>query len=131
MFNINEFYSRREIQEVLGGGEVIFLPNKDNIVTCACLNPDRNICSNEGEVRILVGTGDVRFRVANLLINETNRITPIRVFIRRAVRRYEYMGRFIVAEDPITTSSEINVFRDELHLKYDPVMAILMNRVSD
>lgn len=40
---IDEIYSRRQIQEMLGGGSVIFLPNKNGIVTCACLDPNLNI----------------------------------------------------------------------------------------
>lgn len=126
---INEIYSRNQIQEMLGGGSVIFLPNRDGIVTCVCLNPELNIC-NENQVRILVGEGPRRRHAANLLINEPNKSTPLRVFVKRAVNNYEYMGKFIVTEHT-ENINEINLFCDELQLEHNRIMAILMTKVSD
>lgn len=127
---LGEFYDRNYIQEHFGGGNVIFLPNKNDVVTCACLNPDRNICSIDNQVRILVGEGPRRRPAANLLINESNRTRPLRVFVKRAVNNYEYMGKFIVTEHT-ENINEINLFCDELQLEHNRIMAILMTKVSD
>ncbi|MEK7434085.1 MAG: hypothetical protein AABZ74_13195 [Cyanobacteriota bacterium] len=127
---IDEIYSRRQIQEMLGGGSVIFLPNKNGIVTCACLDPNLNICNIDNQLRILVAEGKGTRRAANLLINEPNKSTPIRIFIKRDVAAFQYIGKFVVTEYT-ENIKEINLFCDDLKLEHNRIMAILMTKISD
>lgn len=87
-------------------------------------------CNIDNQLRILVAEGKGTRRAANLLINEPNKSTPIRIFIKIDVAAFQYIGKFVVTEYT-ENIKEINLFCDDLKLEHNRIMAILMTKISD
>jgi hypothetical protein len=97
-FQINKTYTRQQIQEFVGGGSVHdYLPNKDNVVLCACLSQEYDPL--ELQV-ILVGRGTGVQQEAGLFCAQKQAVP---VFFKKVANLWEYAGNFKVSrwsEDP-------------------------------
>jgi hypothetical protein len=84
-------YSRHEIYDILGGGELeTYLPQKNNRILCACLNP---LLQPGAPSDILVGAAPRVEEKAAMLCQQGGAIP---VFLKRAPNRWEYVGKFRV-----------------------------------
>ncbi len=92
-FEEGEMYSREEIHEVLGGDLQSYLPQKDGKIVCGCFRRDRrgpyDGWNPEAPKEVLVGDAPVVKAKAKLLSQQGD---PICVFIKKAPRRWEYVG---------------------------------------
>ena len=85
------FYERTEIQARRGGGLVIFLPNIDGQVTCACLTPKKN--PDAPHVILVSREKPDVYKAGLMLVNQSGSIP---VFLKHAPKRWLYIGEFEV-----------------------------------
>jgi hypothetical protein len=83
-------YTRKEISGLLGGDPVQYLPMSDGLVTCACLTPKSN---PDAPNVILAGKSPHTVDRAKKLCKQGGTIP---VFIKRAAKAWEYVGRYEV-----------------------------------
>ena len=88
MFRIGHEYTRTEIHGVVGGSLQSYLPTKNGEVVAACLTRKYN---PEAPKVILVGRGPIIESAGKLL---SKQLTPIPVFIKKAVNSWEYQGQY-------------------------------------
>lgn len=96
-FKKGQYYTRKEINLVLGGGVQDFLPHKDGKVLCVCVTPDLNPHLPE---TILVGKGEQITRWGKVFAAQ---IEFIPLFVKRSTSTWEYIENYKVAslsEDP-------------------------------
>jgi hypothetical protein len=96
-FTRGECYSRREIAEVVGGGQIEYLPMEKGEVVCGCFRTDLNPGAPE---TILPGNGSQIIASARQFREQT-RAVP--VFLKRGVGAWEYVGDYRVkswSDDP-------------------------------
>ena len=91
MFSIGRAYTRNEIHAHVGGSKQTYLPTKDGSVVAACLTRELN---PRAPNVVLCGRGEHIARAGALLAQQH---TAIPVFLKRAVNRWEYQGKFTVA----------------------------------
>lgn len=88
MFSIGREYTRDEIHAHVGGSKQSYLPTKEGAVVAACLTRELNPRAPQV---ILCGQGE-RIAPAGAVLAGQRHSIP--VFIKRAVNRWEYQGRF-------------------------------------
>jgi hypothetical protein len=89
MFQPGAMYTRREIQDTIGGGVQSYLPSLDGNVVAACLRPDTN---PDAPKVILAGQGVQIERRAQRLVD---RRVAVPTFIKRDTNRWEYVGDYV------------------------------------
>jgi len=87
-FNKKEYYSRKEISEILGGSYQCALPHKNGEVVAGCYDPKMN---PNAPAEVLVGKGRDKEKYSRKLAEEKS-VVPI--FLKRASARYEFMGKY-------------------------------------
>ena len=85
-FIVGKVYTRDQIHELLGGSKQSYLPTVNNHVVCACLTKQLN---PDGPFRILVGSGPIVVRSAELLVEQGGSIP---VFVKQRVNEWRYTG---------------------------------------
>lgn len=91
MFIVGDEYTREDIQAQVGGGLEIFLPNKAGVVVAACLTKDKN---PRAPSVILCGVGEDIAAAGVILARQS---TAIPMFIKRGIKRWQYIGDFRLA----------------------------------
>jgi hypothetical protein len=92
MFKLNHFYMRREIADKLRGGLEPYLPTSSGRVVAGCFRRSNN---PQAPDVVLVGSGPrIRSSAAMLAAQKT----PIPVFMKDDINRWEYVGRFRVRD---------------------------------
>jgi len=95
-FFIGQTYTRDEIGDELGGSKQSYLPNVNERITCGCFNPER--VNPDAPEEILFGgpedTPEID-RAANLVFQQGQNGGDIRVFLKRQVNTWEYVGKFL------------------------------------
>jgi hypothetical protein len=86
MFEVGRNCIRRRIHKRLGGGIQDYLPHKDGRMVCGCFVPRLN---PNAPREILVGRGPEIRRWANVFQGQGDAVP---VFLKRASRRWEYVG---------------------------------------
>ena len=84
-------YTRRQINQEVGGNLQSYLPIANGRVVCACLRLDLN---PEAPCVVLVGNRKNVMMTGRLLSGQGGSIP---MFLRRAKHRWEYQGNFAVA----------------------------------
>ncbi len=88
-FNRNTFYSRSEINRVLGGGQVqAYMITRGGPVLAACIDPKVNPRAPE---EIYPGFGKMIQANAELALAQPE---PFYMFLKRGNKAYEYMGLY-------------------------------------
>jgi hypothetical protein len=90
MFIEGRQYTRDQIHEVLGGSKEAYLPHRDGVILCACIDPAKN---PEAPAIVLPGTGRDIERTADLLRRQGGSIP---VFLKDAVNAWRYVGEWEV-----------------------------------
>lgn len=90
MFKEGFEYTRDDIHSQFGGSKQSYLPTKGGLVVAACLTKDLN--SRAPQV-ILCGRGPIIESSGAMLASQGGSIP---VFLKRAVNRWEFQGRFRV-----------------------------------
>lgn len=90
MFRPGNQYTRREIHEHLGGSVVSCLPTSNGAIVAACLS--KKFSPRAPEV-VLCGRGARTTPVSALFARQK---TAVPVFIKSALNRWQYRGRFNV-----------------------------------
>lgn len=93
MFIVNEFYTRRQIHEELGGGLQDYLPTSKGRVVCACLTKELNPTL---PYTILVG-GSLRVKDRAAQLCSQREAMP--VFLKESTNKWRYAGLFKVDKD--------------------------------
>jgi hypothetical protein len=88
MFVIGEEYARRVIQEKVGGGLEIYLPNIAGVVVAACLKRELN---PRAPSVILCGRGPKLESAGTMLAHQR---APIPVFIKRESGAWLHVGMY-------------------------------------
>ena len=97
-FQIGEHYTRREINDRIGGEIVHGLPRSDGQIVCACLTPPDNPGAPE---TILVSKHGQTEERGRMLKSQKG---PIPVFIKDDVSKWRYVGDYRV--DRATTDPD-------------------------
>lgn len=92
MFMLCREYTRDEIHARVGGSKQSYLPTKAGIVVAACLTKELNPGAPQV---ILCGQGE-RITPAGEVLSRQHLAIP--VFVKRAVKRWEFQGRFTVSD---------------------------------
>jgi len=92
VFVIGRDYTRGEIHAHLGGSVVSCLPTHDGAIVAACLS--KTFSPRAPEV-VLCGRGARTTPVSAQFARQQN---PIPVFLKSASSRWQYRGRFFVAQ---------------------------------
>lgn len=92
MFILGSHYTRGEIHAQLGGSRVSCLPTRDGVIVAACLSKD---FSPQAPGVVLCGKGPRTSPVSALFAAQT---TALPVFLKNASSRWQYQGRFFVAQ---------------------------------
>jgi hypothetical protein len=91
-FQLHKTYTRKEIQELVGGGSVQdYLPNKGGVVLCACLSQGYD---PQAEQVILVGQGPGVQKQGDIFCAQSNAVP---VFFKKVANFWEYVGNFKVS----------------------------------
>jgi hypothetical protein len=88
---LNQPYSRREINKMVGGSTVAYLLYKDGEVLCGCFDPSSRYNPSAPE-EVLIGSGPIVEETAEMVYCQG---TPIPVFIYRAPAQWEYVGNYL------------------------------------
>lgn len=80
------FYTREQINAMLGGGVQALLPTKNARVVCGCFKMDQNPNAPE---EVLVNEGPQREASARTAVLQQ---TPFPVFVKREAQDWEYVG---------------------------------------
>lgn len=88
MFTIGQHYTRDEIHDRVGGSKQSYLPTLNGAVVAACLTQALNPRAPEV---VLCGRGPRIAEAGDLLAAQSE---PVPVFLKRAVNRWEYRGRY-------------------------------------
>ena len=104
--NIGDIFTRKNISKLLGGSEVPFAPTKNGIVTCLCLDPERNPKAPEA---VLPGTGRDIERMKDQVIEQKG---PFPTFLKRKVNEWEFVGYFYVTGYSIDSQMIDNYYKD-------------------
>jgi hypothetical protein len=115
-FRIGAFYTRERIQEELGGENETYLPQKDNRIVCGCFTQE---LSPLAPYLVLVGDAPKVVNKARILIMQWRAIP---VFMKRAVNKWEYVGKFRVKAHS-TDPEEIKLIQQ--HVGRDAVIMVL------
>lgn len=107
-FQVGQFYSRKDINSVMGVRHFYeaesYLPTVGHKVVCGCFDPEIN---PELPFKVIVGHAEGIVRRA---VTFQNQRYYIPVFIKRAAKKYEYVGDYMVerhSRDPKTIMREI------------------------
>jgi hypothetical protein len=84
-FRKGEYYTRKEINGVLGGGVQDYLPHKDGAVVCACVTPEMN--PHLPDV-INIGQGEQIPRWARVFAAQKEYVP---MFVKRSPSKWEYI----------------------------------------
>ena len=103
VFNLGEFYTRKEISKVVGGGVQIYMPHLNNKVRCVCiqakLNPSfyeylhSKYNLPENIEAVLIGKGEGIEHAANLIKNQPKE--PLPTFLKKEANQWEYIGEYM------------------------------------
>ncbi|MCI0358065.1 MAG: hypothetical protein L0211_06260 [Planctomycetaceae bacterium] len=96
-FQLNEMYTRHEINEVLGGSVRSFLPTVNGEVVCGCFDPSDKMNPHAPE-EILFGEPyptPVIDKAATTVFEMGQRGEDIPVFLKRGSNQWEYIGRYL------------------------------------
>ena len=85
---LGSYYTREQINAMLGGGVQAFLPTKNGRVVCGCFKLDLNPDAPE---EVLVGLGPQREASARTAVLQR---TPFPVFLKRDVDVWHYVGDY-------------------------------------
>lgn len=87
---LGQRYSRKEINSLLGGGVMDFLPHAGGLVVAGCFTRDLN---PDVPKILLPGNGLGIIRWASVFAGQKE---PVPVFIKKNVNKWEYVGKFLV-----------------------------------
>lgn len=117
MFEAGCCYSRKQIHDEVGGSIQSYLPTANGKVVCVCVTKELNPGT---PFLILVGNGIIRISSARLFASQ---VTPVPVFIKRVINKWEYIGNFRV--DRVSTDQkEIHRLGQEAGWESDPFMVL-------
>lgn len=103
MFKRGHFYSRQEINKLLGGSIQAFMPTLKGAVVCVCITLKMN---PEAPHVILCGILPGTRRAGALLVSQTESVP---VFLKRKPGRWEYVGNYRVKSSSVR-SQDIKVY---------------------
>lgn len=115
MFERGHFYSRLEINKVLGGSVRAFMPTLMGKVVCVCITLKLN---PEAPGVILCGVLPGTRRAGTLLVSQTESVP---VFFKRKPGRWEYLGHYVVEGSSISPQ-DINKYEEKAKRKLSRII---------
>lgn len=91
MFDENKEYSRKKIQELIGGEIQTYLPQKNKRILAGCFNLELN---PDCPAQIQAGKPPKVSSKAELLISQPDNVFPVFVKPSSASKLYKYIGQF-------------------------------------
>jgi hypothetical protein len=88
LFDVGHEYTRDEIHMKIGGSKQSYLPSNKGEIVAACLTKKLN---PQAPQVVLCGQGK---RIAAGGSSLANQNSPVHAFVKRAINRWEYHGRF-------------------------------------
>ncbi len=106
---IGKRYSRREINKLVGGSTIAYLPHKDGQILCGCFNSSRTLNPDAPE-EVVYGTNQKVQEMAEMMSRQTSAIP---IFMFRSPGEWEYIGDYRCighSRDPKLVRSRMNKY---------------------